>query len=707
MMKAKLLSAAILGATLMSVSASATMSAGATVKDARNYINSNNELMIYGDVGDWWDGNDAFSVVAQLEYAKPGDLTVRIHSDGGNFLEGLAIYNALKQSDRRIITQIDGFAGSMATIIALAGDEIRMPRNAYQFIHFAGVDGLSGNHEDLRSAADTLEEFTNQAATIYAQRSNLDADEWKALMGANTWLNAEKCLEYGLIDTITDPVDVIAHAIDLGELAAPAGFHALMALPKTPDNKSTPSAPADNPENPEEENDVNPRKAHMNAGGGNNPTPQNPTAGAAPTAAEAVQAERVRQAELRSIATMSNRHGEYVTAEMLNEWLDGETTADQARAAALQAIGNADRANTPSGRGSGQPVANMQTAISAALAHRCAPGSNPLEGPNEFAHMSLIEMSRRVLEINGVTTAGMSARDIAGAAMHSTSDLPAVFADVANNELERGYTSRPRTFQQFSRQRILKDFKPQNITRLSDAPQLLPKAENGEYELGYLQDSKRSIALQTKGRLVKFSREALINDDLDALSRLPLMMGAQAALNETRMVYSLLTSNPKMEDNKDLFHADHKNLGSGVLSVDSIGELRAMLRKQTSLSAKGEKGIPLNTPLKGIIVPAALETEAQKLVSSITANKAGDVNPFAGLTVISEALLDEVDDAAYFGFGDNNLIDTIEYGYLEGEEGAFIDSELEFSSDALVMKVRHDFAAQVADYRGLVKSTGK
>ena len=92
MIKTKLLSSAIAAAL------AATMSAGAdAVKEAKNYINGSGDLMIYGDIGDWWEGNDAFSVVAQLEQLNPeGELKVRIHSDGGNFLEGLAIYNALK-----------------------------------------------------------------------------------------------------------------------------------------------------------------------------------------------------------------------------------------------------------------------------------------------------------------------------------------------------------------------------------------------------------------------------------------------------------------------------------------------------------------------------------------------------------------------------------------------------------------------------------
>jgi len=706
--------------TMAVIAAAVTMTAGdsSAAKDAKNYINSNNELMIYGDVGDWWEGNDALSIVAQLEHLNTqGEIKVRIHSDGGNYLEGLAIYNALKQSKHKVIVQIDGFAGSMATIVALAGDEIHMPRNAYQFIHFAGAHA-SGNHNDLRATADQLEEFSKQAASIYAERSNLTEEEWLELMSANTWMNAETCLERGLIDKILDPVEVVAHAIHLDdEIMAPAGFAALMSLPKAGEDLTPDSAPADDPENSEEEDDVpDPNKAHMNAGGGKKPGENggNQPAATAPTEAEmraeAAKAEKARQKELRQIASMSNKRGEYVTAEMLNEWLDGDTTPDQARDAALKAISAADKENMPNGRSSGSSAsgADMAADITAAIAHRCNPRENKIEGTNEFAHMSLIDVSRAYLSASGVPTAGMNSRQIAAAAMQSTSDLPNIFADVAQNELARGYASRQRTFTQFARQRNLKNFKPANITRMSDAPQLLPKTENGEYKLGHLQDSQQSIALETKGRIIKISREMIINDDLDALSRLPQMMGAQAALNEIRVVYALLSGNPTLGDGVKLFHADHKNLATGAaLSVDSIGELRKLLRLQKSFAAKGETGYALNTPLAGLIVPAAMETEAEKLVASVVAAKSGDVNPFTSLKVIAEAELDAGGvSSGFFGFGDPNLVDTIEYGYLEGEEGAFIDSEMEFTTDAMVLKVRHDFAAQVADHRGLVKNPG-
>src|SRR5690606_13915622 len=83
-----------------SVLASAVASVSSITK-AKNYINSKGVLYLYGIIGDWWDGLDALSIVRQLEEMDGEQIEVRIQSPGGNVLEGLAMYNALKQSDKR------------------------------------------------------------------------------------------------------------------------------------------------------------------------------------------------------------------------------------------------------------------------------------------------------------------------------------------------------------------------------------------------------------------------------------------------------------------------------------------------------------------------------------------------------------------------------------------------------------------------------
>jgi len=509
---------------------------------------------------------------------------------------------------------------------------------------------------------------------------------------------------------ILDPVEAVAHHLNSSEFpSTPEGVSTFMQLPI-----AAPAAQDD--ETPEEEDDVlkaSMKKPQMNAGpdAGQNPQPaaaQVPTPDAnAALVAEGVAAERKRIADLTMLA---QTHG--LSDSMLQGWINGETTLADANTAALAELAKRDKDNMPAGRvRTTNNGSTLREDVTAAVMHRIDPANNQLEGPNDFAHMSMIDICRSVLNYSGTNVSGMTPQQIAGAVLHSTSDLPNVFADVASNQLARGYASRPRTFTSIATRRTLPNFKPHNITRLSDAPMLLGKQENGEYKLGHLEDSKETIALSTKGRIIRISREMLINDDLDAFSRLPMMMGAQAVQAEIRAVYSLLTSNPKMgEDGKAAFHADHKNLltgGTSAFAVEALGLMRKGLRKQKSKGAQGEAGYPLNTPLQTVLVPAALETEADKIRASIVAAKVADVNPFPNLQIITEAELDDNSETAFYGFGDPMLVDGLTYGYLEGEEGAYIDSQFDFKSDGLDLKVRHDFAASMADYRGIMKSNGQ
>lgn len=706
----KNLSLAIAATLALSSGAQAATMSGANPlevgKGASNYINSNGELMLYGVIGDWWEGNDALSIVTQLENATPtGDLHVRIHSEGGNILEGLAIYNALKMSSRRVVVTIDGMALSIATVIALAGDEIRMPRNAFQFFHMAQNE-VRGEAKDLREAADTLEQFSSQAASIYAEHSNLSQEEAMDLMANNTWLNAEQCLEHGLVHTILDPVEAVAHHMEFGEKELPQGVFALMQLPIT-------AAPAALDDNEEEETPV--KTAQMNAGpNAGKPTPkdnQDPQGNGPADAellAQGAALERTRQAELRSIAS---QHG--IADSVMQAWIKDEVTVADARTAALAELAKRDTENMPSGRSAVvvTGASTMQADITAALLHRVSPGLNTIEQGNQFAHMSLMDVSRQMLTMQGENIAGKSPNQIAGMVLQSTSDLPAIFADVANNEMARGYAARMRTFTQFARRVQMNNFKAKNITRISDAPVLLDKQENGEYVLGHLEDSKETLTLQTKGRIIRISREMIVNDDMDALSRLPAMMGAQAALNEIRVVYGLLKANAKMgEDGVTCFHVNHNNLitGAGSPDIDTLGAMRTKLRTQKSKAAKGETGYALNTPLKYLIVPASLETKADQVTADVTPGVIAAANQaFKDIEVIVEAELDADSTKAFYGLGDPALVDGIVYGYLEGEEGAYIDTAIDFKSDAIDMKVRHDFAASLVDFRGLVKHAGE
>ena len=170
------------------------------------------ELYIYGDVEgngyDWWSGEEIPSETSadhfREELAKyPGATEIRlyINSYGGSVFEGTAIYNQLRRHPARKVVHIDGFACSVASLIAMAGDEVVMPRNAMMMIHHAWM-WACGNAAELRKAADDLDAINKGNRQAYLQKAGdkLTEDALVAMLDAETWLTAEDCIRLGFAD---------------------------------------------------------------------------------------------------------------------------------------------------------------------------------------------------------------------------------------------------------------------------------------------------------------------------------------------------------------------------------------------------------------------------------------------------------------------------------------------------------------------------
>jgi ATP-dependent Clp endopeptidase proteolytic subunit ClpP len=162
------------------------------------------ELLIYDDIGQNWygDGVTAKQIVKDLEALNAKRIRVRINSGGGEVFEGLAIYNALRNHAAKVTTEIDGVAASIASVIALAGDTVRMADNAFFMIHNpAGL--VMGDASDMREFADLLDKVGGSLARVYAEKSGQDDDQVQEWMDAETWFTAEEAKAAGFVDTIT------------------------------------------------------------------------------------------------------------------------------------------------------------------------------------------------------------------------------------------------------------------------------------------------------------------------------------------------------------------------------------------------------------------------------------------------------------------------------------------------------------------------
>ena len=268
------------------------------------------------------------------------------------------------------------------------------------------------------------------------------------------------------------------------------------------------------------------------------------------------------------------------------------------------------------------------------------------EPAREWRGLSLIEMARGWLEVEGTRVRGLSRDEIATRALHSTSDFPLILAGVTNKTLRSAYDTAPRTYPAIARRTTVADFKLVHRLQLGEAPQLEKVNQSGEFKRGTIGEAQETYRIETFGKVIGITRQVLINDDLDAFTRVPALFGTSAATLESDVVWGIFTANPAMADGTALFHASHKNLaGTGVaLDVAGLAKARTAMAQQRGLDGK----TLLNVRPSYLVVPSALELAAEQLLAqNIVPAKAADVVPSSirSLAVIAEPRLDPASGA--------------------------------------------------------------
>lgn len=154
----------------------------------------NSTINIYDPIGS--DGVTAKRISAALRSIGSRDVTVSINSPGGDFFEGITIYNLLRGHPHKVTVQVVGLAASAASVIAMAGDEIKMSPASFMMIHNAW-SVVIGNSHDLRAAADVMAQFDESMASLYASRTGIEQAKIAKLMDAETFLSGESAFEMG------------------------------------------------------------------------------------------------------------------------------------------------------------------------------------------------------------------------------------------------------------------------------------------------------------------------------------------------------------------------------------------------------------------------------------------------------------------------------------------------------------------------------
>lgn len=718
------------------------------------------EVLLYGIVGDSWDGLDANTIVPLISDGDD-DLDVRINSPGGYVMEGLAIYNAIirqKAKGRKVTTHIDGLAASMGSVIAMAGDEIIMADNALMMIHNPW-DCACGDAADLRRAADKLDMIRDQIVGIYAKQTGIDTDTLIAMLDAETWMTSVEALAQNFATSTEDAITVSASYVKpFGFKHAPdSPLISAMAMART-----TPTAPApktkDNPMNlyqtraapvaaiakfqkdggTQDEIDkirnsaiALDAKDALPATGAlafapatpGNPAPNGLTAA---DVQNAVTNERTRTSGIRALGKKLGMADDFI-----EELIAGDTTLDAAREKILDKLAESgDAANV----GHNSPARVTQDArdkfiegatnwilVKAGVSNlvekaAAARGETVKIDPGEFRGVRNVDLAREALSNMGVNCQSRDPEVIVREAMtarsaiitQTTGDFPILFENAIHRTLQAAYAVTPDTWSRFAGIGSVTDFRPHTRYLRGSFGALDNVNEAGEFKNKPIPDlAKEQISATTKGNIINLSRQAIVNDDMQVFSGLAVDLGRAAKLTIEIDVYALLNSNPPMNDGIALFHANHGNLAGagGPPTVTNFDAIDVAMAQQKDVS--GNEFLEISPSV--LLVPRGLRGAAITVNGSEydpdAVNKLQKPNIVKGLfsDIVASPRLT---GTAYYAFADPQVAPAIEVVFLNGVTEPFTDSQEGWRVDGVEWKVRHDYGVGAVNWRSAYKQPG-
>jgi len=592
------------------------------------------ELIIYGDIGqDWWaeESNDAKSIVEAIGNVK-GELHLRINSYGGIVADGIAIYNALRRYSRReggnwdVVTHVDGVAYSIASLIAMAGDEIRMADNALLMIH-APWGAAIGNADEMRKMADVLDKHSAAMSSSYLRLGGPDestVNEWLT-DGDDHYFTATEAQDLGLVDEIDESIEV-------ADIAA--------SLRTTDKRYKIPAA----------RRRITKEIASM-------ANEENGGATVTPTEESTVQrhSRTVRAAEAKGVKAEASRRkrieevfADFYDADPLNpitalhdECLEDTNCTDATAQQKLLALlahqtANPVVASTAYGMERGYqapPNADPRQArlnVTGDQQDRRAKGMTQAlkikaglvtdrevidaERKSEYLSQSLTDYMGHELRANGYS-AGGTREDIARAYVqrlplimaagpsHGTDHLPSVLGNIANLSAMQGWEGSPETWMQWTLAGTLNNYQTATRANVALLDKLTQMSENQQWEYGDMADVKQRITGYFYGLKYGLSIQAITNDDLGELSRVMMGWGEAASATVGDAVHALITTagtgglgQVMDEDSKVLFHADHSNYiasgAGGAPTEAALNVARTAMLTQTDPNSRTVAAIP-------------------------------------------------------------------------------------------------------------------
>lgn len=428
-------------------------------------------------------------------------------------------------------------------------------------------------------------------------------------------------------------------------------------------------------------------------------------------------AERRRQTDIRNLATpMLPRHpwmeelmekaldDESQTAETLGkrflrklaEMSPGPLQPDPAEAALS--------ANTPSYGHASRADHFTRAAVDALASRMGIHTDNP-------AARDLADMSLRSLAITCLQRSGSGHRDLDNKALFaramSRSDLPTLLTATGDRVLAATFEELATEHRAIVNTRHLRDFRPAATVSASLFPNLRLKREGAEITYGSITDGAEPLQLATYARGLEFTREALINDDLDGLGRAIRSAAVAAVRLERDLMFGHLVANGTMSDGYALFDNTHhhNDLTSTALDLDGLAAARKAMRLQ-----KDTDGNPIVVRPFVLVVPAALESIAESLVAVQvmlgTGRESSAPTWMNRLSVLVDPRLDADNPSRWYLMSDPVVTPTIDLAFLADQMTPVLEEEQDFDRDVLKFKARFDVGVGICGFAGAVRCTG-
>lgn len=715
------------------------------------------EISIYGVIGEW-----DISAKLFLEWfsaiGKNQPVALKLNSPGGDVFDGVAIYSTLKQHEGGVTVVIDGLAASIASVIAMAGKEIKMGEAAMMMIHKPWTISI-GNADNLRKDADTLDKIQESIRTSYKSRvKDLSDEDLDKMMSDETWMTAEEAVVFGFADGI-----IRGEKNEKDMSAANEIWKSFKNIPEKffnmlPDDvkkgkekqgekiknnsDSTASFPVFTMDNTASNMHI-----VVSDGEGNElfavadkstikteeveMTPEEITA----MKNEAAHNERVRQSNIRASGKALN-----IASEVIEKAIADGIMADEANALFIAKHAETLAAVPQDASVTVDEADKFRASAKASIASACGLPVKDEEKKlvSNDAPRSIHSLIRSCLRREGKLSQNridnLGASDIGREGIRlfkneslGTGDLTNILADNLNKALGVGFDVSRTTYDRWTKMQPVSDFKSFKVNKLSDFSDIKTIPEGVAFERGTFSDKKESGSVSVRGRSLNISWQAIVNDDLGALTRAPMAMGGAWARHVNKMVYDELYGSgvgaTLAEDSTAVFTSGHGNYvtsGSGAaISVTTLAAGRKAMRKQTAVKAQNDDGGTgtLNLMPAYLICGAYSETTAEQVtgvqyditsaVNSITPNPF-QVRGSCPLELVVEPYIDALDEKFWYLATRPTDCETIIVLALDGRVAPYIRSEESRVGEALGVNwdVYGAVGVLTADYRGLYLNEG-